>query len=263
MGIRILIRAGMKQHRGVLTGIFVLILLVSLALGMVLTLWVNAGNHVEQGLEQAGFGELTAWVSGGEDWDGHYEEITSLPEIDKADAQQVIFTNYTVLNQESDSEGQLIVYESGRERYRFFTDDLTGCQSSPERIRPGEVYVSPSLVSMFGVSIGDEINFPIARSRRNLSLTITGFYEDPVMGSSMIGMKGFLVSEEDYQSAVEIINNSGIDALAREGAMLHIFSSIGLPVAELNVILNEQTGLAQFTEFIHSWDAIAGFMLIL
>ncbi len=59
MELFILIRAGLKGHRGVLAGVFVLILLVSLALGTALTLWVNAGNHIEAGLTQAGFGELS------------------------------------------------------------------------------------------------------------------------------------------------------------------------------------------------------------
>ena len=263
MALSILIHAGLKQHRGVLASVFALILLVALALGTVLTLWVNAGNHVEDGLEHAGFGELTVWVSGSESWAGLGDEIAGQPEVDRVETQPVVFTNYTALGQESDSEGQLILYEPGRERYRFFTGDLGSYQPAPEEIQPGEVYVSPSLVSMFGLSIGDEITFPIARSGQDLTLTAAGFYEDPVMGSSMIGMKGFVVGESDYQTAVDIASSAGIDALAREGAMLHIYSSAGLPAAELNAALNERTGLAQFTEFTHSREAIAGFMLIL
>lgn len=263
MGLHILIRAGLKQHKGVLSGVFVLILLVALAMGTVLTLWVNAGVHVENGLKQAGFGILTVWVSGAESWVGLEDEIVSQPEVDRVETQQVVFTNYTALGRESDSEGQLILYEPDRERYRFFTGDLGSCQPAPEEIQPGEVYVSPSLVSMFGINIGDEIIFPIARSGQDLTLNVAGFYEDPVMGSSMIGMKGFLVGELDYQTAVDIANAAGIDALAREGAMLHIFSTAGLPAAELNAALNERTGLVQFTEFTHSREAIAGFMLIL
>ncbi len=259
----ILVWAGLKQHRGVLASVFALILLVTVALSTVLTLWVNAGNHVEDGLEQAGFGELTVWVSGSENWVGLEDEIADQPEVDRVETQQVVFTNYTALGLESDSEGQLILYELGRECYQFFTKDLDSYQPAPEEIQPGEVYVSPSLVSMFGLSIGDEIIFPIARSGRDLTLTVAGFFEDPVMGSSMIGMKGFLVGESDFQKAVNIANVADIDALAREGAMLHIFSSAGLPAAELNAALNERTGLAQFTEFIHSREAIVGFMLIL
>ena len=250
MGFRILLRAGIKRHRGTLAGLLFLVMLVSVALGTVLTLWVNAGDYIERGLEQAGFGELTVWVSGLEDVGG--------PET-----QRLVFSNYTTLGQESDSEGQLIVYEPERERYCFFTDDLTGYQSQPDRIEPGNVYVSPSLISMFGVSMGDEIIFPIARSGRDMTLTIAGFFEDPVMGSSMIGMKGFLVCEDDYRTALGIIESSGIDALARAGAMVHIISSSGLPSAQLNSLLNESTGLSEFTEFVHSREAIRGFMLVL
>ena len=240
----------MKRHRGTLTGLLFLVMLVSVALGTVLTLWVNAGDYIERGLEQAGFGELTVWVSGLEDVDG--------PET-----QRLVFSNYTAHGQESDSGGQLIVYDPERERYRFFADDLKGYQPQPNEIMPGEVYVSPSLISMFGVSMGDEITFPIARSGRDMTLTVAGFFGDPVMGSSMIGMKGFLVCEDDHRAALGIIESSGIDALARPGAMIHIFSSSGLPSAQLNSLLNESTGLSEFTEFVHSREAISGFMLVL
>lgn len=121
----------------------------------------------------------------------------------------------------------------------------------------------PSLVSMFGLGIGDEITFPIARSGRDMVLKVAGFFEDPVMGSSMIGMKGFLVCESDYQTALNTIASSGIDALARNGAMLHIFPSADLPATQLNALLNQRVGLADFAEFSHSREAISGFMLVL
>lgn len=261
MGIKILIRAGLKRHRGALLGIFLLITLTATVTGTVLTLWANASAHEESGLTQAGFGELTAWVRA--DAESLAAEIAAMDEIDRAETQRLVFTNYTALGQESDSEGQLLLYEPERERYRFFTDDLSGYRPAPESIRLGEVYVSPSLVSMFGLGIGDEVTFPIARSGRDMVLKVAGFFEDPVMGSSMIGMKGFLVCESDYQAALDMIASSGIDTLARQGAMLHIFLSADLPAAQLNALLNQRAGLADFAEFTHSREAISGFMLVL
>ncbi len=141
MGIKILIRAGLKRHRGALLGIFLLITLTATVTGTVLTLWANASAHEESGLTQAGFGELTAWVRA--DAESLAAEIAAMDEIDRAETQRLVFTNYTALEQESDSEGQLLLYEPEHERYRFFTDDLSGYQPAPENIRPGEVYVSP------------------------------------------------------------------------------------------------------------------------
>lgn len=260
---RILFRAGLRQHRSSLLGVFVLLLLVSLALGTVLTLWTNSGRYVNAELDRAGFGTLTAWVSDVPDLNSLAGEIAALPEVSRVETQEVIFSNYTVREQESDSEGQLITLAPDENRYRFFTGDLSGYRTDTPEIVPGEVYVSPSLVSMFGVELGSEIVFPIARAGGDVSFTVKGFYEDPFMGSSMIGMKGFLICQADHDALAELIRSSGIDALARDGAMLHLFSDSGLTTWLLNQAINENTSLPVYTEFVHSAQAIAGFMLIL
>lgn len=263
MDNRILFRAGLRRHRGSLLGVFVLLLLVSLSLGTVLTVWTNSSRYLAEELNRAKFGTITAWVSGAPDLNLLTGEIGSLPDVSGVNTQEIIFTNYTIREQESDSEGQLITFVPEESRYRFFTDDLSGYRTDSPKIAPGEVYVSPSLVSMFGLEMGDEIVFPIARAGGNASFIVKGFYEDPFMGSSMIGMKGFLICQSDHDALAQTIQAAGIDALARNGHMLHIFSSGGGTASQLNQTINENTSLPNYTEFVHSAEAINGFMLIL
>lgn len=265
MEFQTVLKADLRQHRGSLAGIFLLILLVFSALGTVLCVWANSGDYIRREIRRAGFGTLTAWVSGVPDLAELSTGITAFNQVERVEVQEIVYGNYTVNGQKSDSEGQLIVWNGGENRYRFLTDDLSGRREAPGKIAPGEIWVSPSLVSMFGVGVGDEITFPIARSGTTVGFTVKGFYEDPFMGSSMIGMKGFLIGREDYRRILETVRESGIDALARDGAMLHIFRQEGVDVtvSELNTLLNERTSLAEYTEFVHSESAIAGFMLIL
>lgn len=265
MEYKTLLKADFKRHKGSLAGVFLLVLLAAAALGTVLTVWTSSGNYVNGEMKRAGFGALTAWVSNVSDMESLSGSIENLEDVGRVDTQNLIFSDYSVNGEESDSEGQLIPYSREQTRYKFFTDDFSSYQEGTPDILPGETYVSPSLVSMYDVRIGDEISFPIARAGRDLALTVKGFYEDPFMGSSMIGMKGFLISEEDYIGAGQVIQDSGIDALARNGAMLHIFPEEGssLTVSELNSRLNESTELPQYTEFIHSAGSISGFMLVL
>lgn len=262
---RILLKANIKRHKGTLCGIFVLTFLAAAALGTVMTIWINSGKYIQNELDRTGFGALTAWVANLPQTEDLQESIGVLEEIERVETQSLIYTDYTANGLESDSEGQLIIYIPEENRYRFFTDDLSGYTKPPESILPGEVYVPSSMVTMFGIEIGDEITYPIARAGRNITLSVKGFYEDVMMGSSMIGMKGFLISETDRQAALDMIGNAGIDALARNGAMLHIFpkAESSLTVSELNSHLNEQTTLAQYTESVHSKETIKGFMLIL
>lgn len=262
MEFKTLLYANLRRHRSGLAGIFLLIFLSSLSLSSVLTVWHNSGSYLEAELNRVGFGDLTAWVSG--KFDGLPTEIAALDAVEQVESQKIIFTNYTLNGQESDSEGQLILYTPEENHYRFFAENFSGYMSQPKEIQPGTVYVSPSLVSMFGAKIGDEMVFPIARSGKNITLAIAGWFEDPFMGSSMIGMKGFLISGNDRQTALSILESAGIDALARDGAMLHISArDKKLTASELGAEINASTSLPQYAEFVHSREAVSGFMLVL
>lgn len=229
MESKIVLRAGLRRHKGTVLGIFFLSAAVSFALAAALFLWFCSEDYVNRELERAGYGDLTIWVSdvpeGVDGTPGEVllaEEIEELPEVEKVSVQELIFSDYEIHGQKSDSEGQLILFRPGENRYRFFNDALGGYLEEGPEIEAGEVYVPPSLISMFGVSVGDRVTFPIARGGRTKEFVIKGFYEDPFMGSSMIGMKGFLVCERDLREIREEIWEAGIDGLARAGAMVHV-----------------------------------------
>ena len=48
--------------------------------------------------------------------------IEALEEIERVEAQSLIYSNYVANEIESDSEGQLITYNPLENRYRFFTN---------------------------------------------------------------------------------------------------------------------------------------------
>ena len=262
---KVLFRAGIKQHKGSFTGIAVLLFLAALSLGTVLTVSINGSRHIRREMERAGYGDLTAWVADVPDLQALAGSIQELSVIRRTDIQKLIYAAYEANGVKSDSEGQLILWPDEKERYHFFQDNLSGYGQAPLEIAAGEVYVSPSMISIMDLQVGDTVTFSVARGGEKLSLTVAGYYEDPFMGSSMIGRKGFLISETDYRAAAESIAESGIDALARTGAMLHIFADADNPltISQLNGLLNEGTPLSRYTDSVHSFDTTAGFMGIL
>lgn len=263
MEIKMIVKANLKRHKGSIFAIFLILFLVSASLCSVLTVWYNSGEYVRQEMERLGFGDITAWISGLTDVEPLMEEIKALPEVEQTGIQSIVYSGYRILGQESDSEGQLVLYEPEKYSYRIFEEDLRGYNTNPVEIQPGEIYISPSISSMFGVGAGDEITFPIARNGVDKTFVVRGFFEDPFMGSSMIGMKSFLVGGQDFQEITGRLENAGIDALARSGFMLHIYGRQDGNAAKLNRLLNENTGLPGYAEFTHSSAAIGGFMMTL
>lgn len=262
---RILFHRGIIKQKGSLCGICILVFFTLLSLSAVLTVWLNGNSYVEAEMERAGYGSLTVWVSEVPDLSELTGEISAQEGIREVGVQDLIFSDYESEGTESDSEGQLILWNPEEERYRFLTEDLSGYREAPEEIHPGEIYISPSMISVLNVRAGDTITFPIARNGMDTVFTVAGYYEDPFMGSSMIGMKGFLISEEDYRQITATIEQEGADALARTGAMLHIFTAGDqeMTADQINQMLNASTSLPEYTEEVHSAHTIHSFMTIL
>ena len=104
MEIKTLLKSNIKSHRETALGVFVLILLVSLSLGTVLTVWNNSSRYVNSEMNRLGYGDITAWVSGLPDAAPLTEEISALDEVESVGVQSLIFSEYEI--------GDLEVFEN-------------------------------------------------------------------------------------------------------------------------------------------------------
>lgn len=260
-----LLKSNFKRHKGSVIGIFILVLIVAISLTTVLSIWKNSNSYLNQEIDRLGFGEVTAWVSTTQGIENLAQEITAINEVERVNVQNITYSNYTINDISSDSEGQLIAYNATSYPYKIFTDNLSGYKEEPTEIKAGEIYLSPSLASAFQVQIGSEIQFSITRQGDKKAFIVKGYFEDPFMGSSMIGMKSFLISQLDKEEIQQQVQGAGIDAIARNGAMVHIFKAKESTISsgEFSSIINKQTSLPQYAEFAHSKATILGFMLLL
>lgn len=64
--------------------------------------------------------QIKTWVHDVPEQIGLENEIAGLDVVERVESQHVIYADYTIKEQESDSEGQLIPLAKGEKRYRFF-----------------------------------------------------------------------------------------------------------------------------------------------
>ena len=268
---QMLLRAAWRKQKGSICGIFLLVAVLSMCLFSSLTLYVSGRQSVKAEMERLGFGNLTIWVNGGRE--GLVEEIENITDVERVTYQPLIFSGYEVNCRYSDNEGQLL-YPDGSVPYRFIDEGgnelpvhgsgISG--GTGTEIVPGTVYISPAMRSAFDVEIGDSIQFELSRKDGIYSLTVAGYFADGFMGSSMIDMKSFLISKDDYAAMQEIVHAvADVDVLGREGAMLHIFQSQGSPLSALDFhkAIQEDTDISLYTEFSYRQESILNYMLLL
>lgn len=268
----LLFREGLKKHIFSLSGIFLLVFFLSVILSGLITISVNSRKYIETETKRLGIGDMTLWVSAHQDsYRGMYSTRITLDNLSGVIGQQdyitsltsedIIYAEYHGNGHKSDSEGQFIKYNSQNFAYKVFDNSLKNYSEKSDPILPGEILISPAMVSLLDLHPGDTLSVTIARNGIEKDFTVKGYFEDPYTGSSMIGLKSFIISLEDYAQITEMITQASIDGLARTGKMFHITWKPEFSSAEINRLLNENTPLPEFLEFSHSTMVLIGFML--
>ena len=264
MGTKILIKKGIRRQRMTLMGTFILFVLISLAAVLAVTVSLQSESRVQSEMNRLRFGDSTVWVSGNLNLPALTQEISASDEVETVYAQPLIFAGYTISGTHSDNEGQLLAFTPEQYDYRVLKNDLSGYQQAAE-IRTGEIYISPAMQSSYDVKIGDTVSFSLSRTGEKAEYVVAGYFEDPFMGSSMIDMKSFLISQTDFDALTERLAGADpFNLTARSGAMLHLFSSEQADTAaQLENALEKQAALGTSIQFSYSRSSMLGFMMLL
>ena len=257
----LLLCSTIKKQKSTIIGVFLLVFMLSLCLFSALTVYSSGTKSIKEEMDRLGFGNITVWVSGQPD--DLSETVSAVRDVDHVTVQPLIFAGYAVNGSHSDNEGQLLTLD-GTVPYHFI--DENGNQLESAEIRRGEVYISPAMKSSYNVTVGDTITFELSRRNGIRELTVAGYFEDAFMGSSMIDMKSFLISADDWSEMRSVVDTAAeVDVLGRCGAMLHIFQSEDstLSAQEFQREVNGSSNIAFYTEFSYRQESIQSYMILL
>lgn len=265
-----LLRANIKSQKGSFAGILTLVLIITISLCAVLSIWMNANAYEEEQIDRIGYGDITYWTEAGYDVDKLLEQIQDLEEVEKATVQDIVNCNqYDVYGTENMTgvAGSIKMLKWGEPQYEYaiYCENLTEIDRAPEDLQDGEIYVSPAFSSLYNAQIGDVVAITVVDGEEAAAYTIKGFFEDAVAGSALMGMKQALMTESDMQRLAARIDAAGENALGQNGSMIHVFQKADsdLKPAEFSELLNRKTDLSIIDGFSYPKSTIMGFMLIL
>ena len=265
-----LVRANIKSQKGSFIGILTLAFIIAISLLSVLSIWMNANAYENEQIDRIGYGDITYWINETEDRDGLLDEIADLDEVESVKAQDIlIFGEYEIYSGGSEItpvSGSLHVQTWTKEGgYHIYNENLTGICENPEEPSEGEIYVSPAFSSLYDTKIGDMVGVRITEDGEMLRYTIKGYFEDPVAGSALMGMKQALIAKDDMNRLENMIHKAGESTSAKIASAVHIVKNpdSNLTLNDLQKVLGEKTSLLQIPGFSYSKSTITGFMLIL
>lgn len=259
-----LIKANFRSKKGTFIGVGILIFIITVCLCAVINIFENASDFEERELERIGFGDITYWVVDSADSERLKAQIEALDEVEKVELQPELFVVYSVNGIKSGTSAFGIAYAEGDHVFRIYNDDLSGMNAHPAAPREGEVYVAPSFQSLYNAKIGDNVDIHITGEADAMHYRIAGYFEDPVAGSSIMGIKSILFNGKDLNDLKDIFEYAGSAASGTSIYGFHITRKdiCALSDSGFQRLLNERTDLTQYVGFAYQKAAISGFMLM-
>lgn len=282
--IRTLVTAGLKRGRWSFIGIFLLMALTSTALTFTVSMYVDLHAREAEALAEIDAGDVYAVDAASNLTPQVATEIESLPEVGEArlnDALSVPVRFYGadgVAVDKNPTSGTALVAWGDALDFRLLTDDGMRLRDTTPEPGPDEIYVPVSLQVSPGISAGDEIEIIVGDERRRF--TITGFYEDPQVGTPFIEMKRYIVSPKAYQEVSTIVdatasssNNvaemltsqSRLNAYHMAEVNVHLSDEAraqGLSSSDLTRLIAEKVSWANTASGMFSSDTLTGYAMM-
>lgn len=256
----IIFKSFWKSHKFSLIGIFAFVAIVCAVGCSLFTVLYSTSSYERSEIRRGEFGDISFWLTKFPSENEQKDLAKNIYELEKVESlnfQNMIMANYEISHTESDSEGCFIVDDG---RYKKLG-------SMNEELKIGECLVPFSFSEIYeGVGIGDFVEVVVGRNGLTEKLKIVNFFEDPFMGSTMVGMKTILISQADFEKMALMISENDFDALARDGLLLHVKEKKSVTANggfNFNKYLNENSDISLYTEDVHSTDTMIHFMLLL
>lgn len=265
MDIITILKANIRRQKSSFVGIFILMLIVSLSMTAVLTISINSQKSDEEALEHVGFGEMLVLMDnmGREDGKELIRKVQEHDEVEKVQVIPAICANFKEINGESNGSSVMLEkYDPSELDFRIFDESETGYIEEPEALKAGEIYAPICYSTSYHCEVGDKI--PVKLMKHTETYTIKGFFEDPFMGSSMMGVKTVLVSDVDMENMLQSIQDGTADSIS-EGMLLNIFQkeNSNLSYLKFQQELNKDTGVTGYAWLSMGTSQAMEYMLIL
>lgn len=201
MEINTLIRANIRHQKRSFIGVIILMIVISVAVISVLTIKLNADSHVASEIERIGYGVMSVWTDKVDDIDYFQNQLKENENVSRIESIPMVATHSTIISgQESSNTLDIAKYDAANKNYYIYNDKCNGYKNDDEvaELKSGEIYVPVSFQSIYDSQVGDTME--VDRGAEKVVYTIKGFFEDPFMGSALMGIKTVMINDADFES---------------------------------------------------------------
>lgn len=238
-----LLKENIRYKKGSFRSIIALMAIITLSFSVTLSNNDNIARSLDSAFEKADAADFVSFISA----DKQSEKIINTLKADENVARyklnDIMSENIYPRIDGEEISVFCIFSEKENGKYSFFNENGSEFLENEPEIKYGEVYVPYSLSVLSDCKIGSEFKFKTNGGEK--TLTVKGFFQDPVFGAAVIGTKYILINGEQFEELWEeniCAENNAVQFLSC-GGTVSVYGTGSLSVTELKKELNEKCGL--------------------
>lgn len=245
MSLFILIKENLKSKKITFIGLLILMMIISFILITVISVNANIDKSINEAHEFIDNGDINAWIQPNEELDSLINKIENLDYTTKTKTFDTIEVLMEITDQKYTNGTQCRRYSD--QEYRLYNDSIDGF-ISPEQLNKGEIYLPVTFSTSYNLSINDFVYINVEGTQ--YAYKIKGFVEEPISGSSMMGIKSAFISDEDFDFLNSLYNpECENNNCVYKYKMISIYQNGSIENDELIHNVNKDTGIMDNSSF--------------
>ncbi|MBR3042196.1 MAG: ABC transporter permease [Eubacterium sp.] len=200
MEIYTLVKAGIKNRKGIMIGFMILTMLIVISVITMFGVRKNYELAQRKAFEVEDKGVIFAEFNEQNFSEELMDKVEAQDTVDHVEVHDALMGVNCQIGDKKDGNGYFIIKQP--ETIPIFNDDCTELimPDSPEyknhSLKKGEVYIPYGLAGKLNAEAGSKLEMDFLNSHE--TFTVKGFVQEAYMGSSIIGYKMVFMSDEDF-----------------------------------------------------------------
>ena len=197
MDVFVLIKNNIKYKKGSFKSIIILMMIISMSITAIVSLKKNFPESIRNAYERVYDGNITLNICDSFLTMDMVEEVAAHPLVKKIEVLKALAPDRASYSNGKEITTSIRIMQVNERVDRFWNEDGSDFLDEIPQIHKGEVFLPRAMADDAGVRIGDSITFCFGEDEH--SFVIKGLIEEPVCGSSFIGLKVPFISKEDFE----------------------------------------------------------------
>jgi len=260
MGLITIIKANLKSKKSNFISIFILIFIISAELSIIISSNMGIDKRITTACDNSNIGDIITYMHTENLTENMIKTITESKLVEKVTVVDAVVPSiFKIKDQKLTISCFVVKYDPLIHPYKMYAEDgISLSKENRKKPQKGEIYLPIITKDKYDCEIGDQVI--ITTPEGNAEFTITQFYEDPFTGGSLMGLKNFLISDEDFNL---LYANTSAELMEKE-AIVHIYlkEAYRSNQAQAKKLINEASGIVDAGNYTMTFEESYGYQSI-